>query len=127
MAQECGVHGKSGDLFSRVARKAVHHGEARVRAEWDPVPIQDRFEKWLEANPGFWPLFVWFAMEAKGSGRPRYSVKAIVERVRWETAIRIKGGDFKVNNDFSSRLARKMIAEYPQFEGFFEVRGLKRQ
>ena len=90
-----------------------------------PKSIQERFEAWLDANPDFWPLFVQYAREVKEQ-HAHYGARAIVERVRWHTAIHTHGEPFKINDHFAPRLARKLKEEYPEFQGFFEFRRLHR-
>lgn len=87
--------------------------------------IQDQFESFDKANPRVWELFVRFAEQAKAAGQKRYSSDAILHRIRWHINIETHGDDFKINNNFSSRYARKLVAERPEFEGFFSLRELK--
>jgi hypothetical protein len=35
--------------------------------------------------------------------------------------------DFKINNDFIALYTRLLIWHHPVFDGFFEIRGMKRQ
>ena len=89
-----------------------------------PLTIQERFAAFDRANPHVYRLLVRFAFEAKAR-RTRYSLKALFERIRWHVQIETGGEEFKLNNLYTSRYARKLIAEYPEFEGFFETRELK--
>ncbi len=87
--------------------------------------IQERYEAWLEKNPQAFPLFEQFAMEAARSGS-RVGVKAIAERVRWRVNIELYGVDkYKINNDFTSRIARDLIEKHPSLGRVIETRGLK--
>ena len=88
--------------------------------------IQARFENWIQQNPGVYDLFLRFAYEAKASGRSRYGVRAIMERVRWEVSIKTEGDSLKINDHYASRLSRKLIKADPSFRGFFELRRLHR-
>jgi hypothetical protein len=89
--------------------------------------IQQRFEAFDAAFPGVFVLFRRFARELRAIGRKRYSADAILHRIRWEFAINPDRAfdDRKINNDFSSRYARKLADEEPAFEEFFEFRVLK--
>lgn len=89
--------------------------------------IQANFEEFHNANPGVFELFHRFAMQVKNSGRTRYSADAILHRIRWHMDIDTNAADdFKINNNWSSRYARKLMKEHPTvFGGFFEVRELK--
>ncbi len=92
------------------------------------MSISDRFEKWINANPDVYRLFKLFANEARNAGRRHYSADAICHRIRWHVNIEMRatdGAEFKINDHYSSRLARKLIAEHPEFTSFFELRELK--
>lgn len=92
------------------------------------MTIQERFDKFHRDNPEVYELFKRFSWELVRSGRLRYSADAIIHRIRWHYAVNVdyqKNGDFKMNNNFSSRYARKLIAESPSFDEFFETRELK--
>jgi hypothetical protein len=86
--------------------------------------IDVAFHAYDERNPDIYAMFKRFAYEALMSGHHHFGAKAVMERVRWETAVRAKGGTFKINNDYTSRYARKLIAEKPEFDGFFRLRRL---
>lgn len=89
-------------------------------------PLDVLFSEYHERNPHVYELFKRFAMQARNAGRRRFGAKAIMERVRWYAEIETHGGDgFKVNNNFTSRYARMLIDEYPEFKGFFETRRLQ--
>lgn len=87
--------------------------------------IQDRFEAWLEENPHVWQLIRRYAYRVLESGRERFGIAAIVERVRWEIEIETTGDPFKINNDYRSRIVRKLIQEDSRFDDLFETRELK--
>lgn len=88
--------------------------------------IQERFEEFDAANPQIYRLFSRFAVAALESGRKRYSADAILHRIRWFVDIETQGDEsFKLNNNFSSRYARKLAAEDERFQTFFEFRVLK--
>jgi hypothetical protein len=82
------------------------------------------FEEYDRRNPKIWVLFVKYAKQAKYSGRSKYSAKSIFEVIRWNETI-AKNGRFKVDNNFAPFYARKMMAVYPDFEGFFFTRKSK--
>lgn len=73
-------------------------------------------------NPKIWELFLRFAREIARSGRDKYSVNMIFERIRWHTIVETKENNFKISNDFRAYYARKIMAEHPEFRGFFTLR-----
>jgi len=90
------------------------------------LSIQQRFLLFHAAHPDVYALFKRFAFELRAAGRRCYGAKSLFERIRWHYATTsAKAGDFKLNNVFSSRYARLLIAECPQFDGFFELRRLR--
>lgn len=85
--------------------------------------IDEAFERFDRENRDVWQYFEHFAMLLIRSGRQRCSAKLLVERVRWETMI--SGGEpYKINNNFTSRYARKFARLYPEHRSFFRTREL---
>lgn len=62
-------------------------------------------------------------LEVIESGRRRYSAKAIMERIRWHREIEKGEREFRVNNNWTAKLARWFMRRHPDHEGFFECRG----
>ena len=83
--------------------------------------IVERFIEYHKANPAVYDEFRKFAFHLRDAGRSHFGAKAIIERIRYETAIR-GNDDFKINNSFASCYARLMIFDCPGFDGFFETR-----
>jgi len=105
------------------------------RSEPEPLPlfdteednsIQARFERFDAENPQVWERLVelMFEMQDYRNMMHRWSVKAAFEVMRYES-LRTNQGDFKLPNDFTSRYARKLLENYPHFEGFIEIRELR--
>jgi len=88
--------------------------------------LDERFAEYHARNPLVFKLFERFARTALQSGRTHYSAKAIMERVRWEISIKSQDDQgFKINNNYTSRYARLLATEYPEFKGFFHMRELR--
>ena len=89
---------------------------------------QDEIDRCAEAfsakHPKVNKLFVAFTKEVIDRGFKHYSVKAVFERIRWETDQADAAGKsmFKLNNNYSPWFARKFMKENPQFDGFFRTR-----
>jgi hypothetical protein len=87
-----------------------------------------RFRKFNEENPQVYEMIVQFTLEMWRAGRRRYSIRVVVERVRWETDIKTTDASFKINNNFFPLYSRKVMRDYPELkegDGFFELRALK--
>lgn len=101
------------------------------RSLLDLLPAEDsiagRFSVWLEANGHVAELFRQFAEEVRAKGYRRYSADAIVQRIRWHLNVEVErtdGTEFLINDHYSSRLARWLVADDESFDGFFEFRKL---
>jgi hypothetical protein len=93
------------------------------------LSIQQRFEEWLETNAGriVYREFIRRARALVLTGWRHYSHKAIIETIRYDVNVRIgpNDGGFKINDHYSSRIVRRAMAQYPELDGFFEVRELR--
>lgn len=96
---------------------------------WRCGSLQDRYETWLASPDG---QAVYAAVRAAAlrlvdRGFRHYGVKALWEAARYDHALRV-GPDvdgWKLNNDWTSRMARDLMAEEPRLLGFFELRELR--
>lgn len=111
----------------RSAPRAVHHAEAVA----DPDDtIQAKFEEFHRAHPEVYGKVVELAFTLKAqrdAGRCKWvSIGAIWERLRsdWLFAGRDSEG-YKLNNNYRSRYARLLIADFPEFAGIIETRELQ--
>ena len=95
--------------------------QAALQFEDDGFPVG--FWHWLRQNEHIYSAFKCLAFQMALSGRTRYSAKTIIERIRWDTDIRDSETMFKVNNSYTSGLARLFMAEYgDRHPNFFELR-----
>jgi len=88
------------------------------------LTLDERFEAWVKANPHIVARFLRFAREAQASGRRRFGIGMIAERVRWYTYVESKEDGYRVNNSYRSRLARLLVERDPSLAGMFEFRKL---
>lgn len=87
--------------------------------------IEERFIEFDTRNPHIFEKLREFALQMKsnGQGREKYSMKALWERLRWHYQFEVQGsGEYSLNNDLTALYARKLMAEEPELNGFFEVR-----
>lgn len=97
-----------------------------VRVDHRPDESQDsQFARWLEANPHVLQAFCHYAFEARRAGMEHIGGKHIIERLRWESAIRSNGDAYKINNNWTSRLVRSAIDRHPELAAMFETRELR--
>ncbi len=88
--------------------------------------IETRFLAFHEANPKVWELLVRFTFELVDHGYKHAGISLIWERMRWEMSLQTTDPEgFKLNNDFRSRYARRLMKHYPEWEGFFRTRELR--
>lgn len=88
--------------------------------------IDEKFADYNRAHPEVYRKLVSLARQAKGAGFTHYGMKALIERLRWHMTVERQCTDpFKINNDFSSRYARYIMALEPDLDGFLEVRKLR--
>ena len=78
--------------------------------------------EWHEKNPEVWKMFERFAFEAIMNGHEKISHWLIINRIRWETSIVTKGGDFKISNDYIAFYARLWKETYPQYDKLFNTK-----
>ena len=83
-------------------------------------------DRFIKENPQIWQQFRMLAVKLKAKGIDRYGAKAIWEVLRYELALKsvTTGEKYALNNNYTSRFARKLMEE-EDFAGFFELRQLK--
>ncbi len=66
------------------------------------------------------------AMELKGAGFKKYSMRTLWESLRWERDRQtIAGKPYELNDHWPPFYARKIMQETPSLREFFEIRGRK--
>lgn len=83
-----------------------------------------KFVKYHMKYPQIWRAFKSKGQELWESGCRHFGSAAIIQSIRFDTAVQT-GGDFKINNNYSPFYARMFEIKYPATKGFFEKRGLK--
>ena len=87
--------------------------------------LEERFEIWCVENPMIVSRIRSIALGLKRRGHKHWGMKGIFEYIRLETELREAGGTFKINNNYTSMMARKLMTEHPELDGFFETRQLR--
>ena len=86
------------------------------------------FDEFIQANPHIYEKFRMLAVKLKAKGIDRWGAKSLWEVLRWDLAMETNApiDGPALNNNYTSRMARKLMAEEPEdFAGFFELRKLK--
>jgi len=109
-----------GQLALEFAEQRAERRRERERS------IQEDFERFHASHPEVFALFHRFAIELLEAGHERGSANWILGRIRWFYKVeRRSPGDFKINDKFTSRYARRLMEEDERFQTFFETRTLR--
>lgn len=83
--------------------------------------LEERFEMFNAANPHVYAELKRMALAAQARGVRHYGIAALFEVMRF-SALMTTGEEFKLNNSYRAFFARKLMADVPALEGFFETR-----
>lgn len=87
----------------------------------------EAFQQYDNENPIIWKQFKKTALKTISKGFKNYSSKSIFEVIRWHRGGGIKKDGFKINNNYTAYYARKFMDMFPEHEGFFRTRKVKKQ
>lgn len=88
--------------------------------------IEVQFLAFHAMNPWIYTTLVRMTRDLKDRGHQRIGIGMLFEVLRWQAAMStVTADDFKLNNNYRSRYARKIMAEHPDLDGVFELRTLK--
>ena len=83
-----------------------------------------QFSEWLAKHDVEYRRIAKLALRAVTAGRRHLSAKGLVELARSDPEY-LNSARWKLDNSLTSRLARKLVEDYPQLKGVFEFRRLK--
>lgn len=86
--------------------------------------IDDRFHDFHRKNPWVYAALEAMTADLIASGQRRIGMKMLTEVLRWRYYRQSIGSRFKLDNSLTSRYARLLIAEHPEWDGVFETRRL---
>tara|TARA_B100000212_G_scaffold151870_2_gene114348 strand:+ start:3736 stop:4038 length:303 start_codon:yes stop_codon:yes gene_type:complete len=86
----------------------------------------ERWGEWHRINPHVYDMFERFTFDLIRAGVEQSSAWLIVNRMRWETALKTKGEKFRISNDYIALYARFFMIQNPEYQGFFKTKELKR-
>lgn len=88
--------------------------------------IEERFAEFHANNPDVYTELVRLARRAKARGHRRMGIELCFGALRWNRFMSTTGeGGFKLNDHFTSRYARLLMAQEPDLADFFETRELR--
>ncbi len=87
--------------------------------KWSDYPLE--FQNWLRHNRSLYSAFEEKALRM-AKLRKRYSARAIIHVIRWETELRDADVTFKCNNNWTPMMARLFMERFPCYDKFFETR-----
>lgn len=81
-----------------------------------------QFLTFHEANPHVYHALVAMARQLKAQGHQSYSIKGLYEALRYKWSLQTRGESVKLNNNYTSRYARLIMAMERDLKGFFQTR-----
>lgn len=88
--------------------------------------IQEAFEEFDRTNPQVYEMFISYFHEALRKKKSKISFKLIMNRIRWEYYMTTKDfTNFKINDAYGSRYARKFLKDFPEHTEKVELRALR--
>ena len=82
-----------------------------------------QFIEWFPLNMHVIEAFERYAIELKRNGnREYYSIKAILERLRWDSMLEDSAVDYKLNNNHAACISRILMRLNPELDGMFQLR-----
>ena len=87
------------------------------------LTIDERFAQFDRANPQVYAELRRLALDLRKSGVERYAIKALWEVLRYHSSLQLgTDGAWTLNNDYTSRYARKLMRCEPALASFFRTR-----
>jgi hypothetical protein len=88
--------------------------------------IQEAFLEYHQANPHVYARLEQLSQEFIDLGVRRIGIDLFINQVRYERIRTTRDAQgFKINQNFSSRYARLLLDNNPDWEGLFELRSLR--
>lgn len=88
----------------------------KLQVQWGAV--RDSHPELIEELAGL-------ALDLKSRGCKRWSMDALFHVLRFQTALTTGDMGLKLNNNYTALAARDVMSEYPELDGFFQLRERK--
>jgi hypothetical protein len=86
-------------------------------------PMSTAFERFHAENPHVYWLMVMLARQwVERTGRGKLGAQMLLERARWEIAMRTSDPEYKMNNNWGAYYARLIMYQEPDLDGLFDLR-----
>lgn len=86
------------------------------------MTLADRFAAFHASNPHVADALEQLAEQWLAAGNRKVGMKALVERLRWESGIRTEGSAYRLNNSWPAFYARLLIERRPEWADCIETR-----
>jgi hypothetical protein len=94
-----------------------------ITPDYEPTAtLADRFAAFHASNPHVADALETLAGQWLAAGHRKVGMKALVERLRWESGIRTVGSAYRINNSHVSFYARLLIERRPEWADCIETR-----
>lgn len=116
---------KEGKPNEMVIRNVVYQAPQTNMFEPSETDRDREFREFDAANPKVYSHLVDMTRQMYDRGHKKIGMSMLYEVLRWRTMLATTDPQYKLNNNYQSRYARKIMAEFPEFDGIFETRELK--
>jgi hypothetical protein len=107
-----------------VVKNYVYESE-QVDLFTQETAADEAFKEFDRRNPQVMIALVKMSRELKASGHQMFGIQMLFEVIRWRSMLQTVGDDFKLNNNYAGRYARKIMSENADLDGVFELRKLR--
>lgn len=91
-----------------------------------PDLFREGFAAWLSDNWKMYQRFERIALDVNAHGRRHYGANSIIEVIRYQTVMADASDEFKVDDRWTSSMARLCVLMNPFLRDFFEFRERRR-
>lgn len=88
-------------------------------------PIDVRFREFVAENPHVVERVIALARQWRDAGNSKCSMELLFAKLRWEHGIETSDHTFRLNDHYTSRMARHVMSLHPDLAGFFTTRLLR--
>lgn len=98
-----------------------------IIAEGADVNLVSKFLSYHDKHPKIYEAFKKFSFEAKEAGLEKFSCWFIANRIRWFYQVENREDRvYKITNDYIACYARQLMFDFPELDGFFTTKKMKR-